>query len=41
MRCEENIIEIIKRYFNSNNEVSCYKFWVDYNLELLYFINVF
>ena len=23
------------------NKVSCYKFWVDYNLELLYFINVF
>ena len=23
------------------NEVSCYKFWGDYNLELLYFINVF
>ena len=24
------------------NEVSCFKFWVDYNLlELLYFINVF
>ena len=22
------------------NEVSCDKFWVDYNLELLYFINV-
>ena len=38
-RCEENVVEIIKRYFNSCHVelqfrvINCYKFWVDYNLE--------
>ena len=32
-RCEENIVEISIHATLKKNEVSCYKFWVDYNLE--------